>query len=75
MRNYFGVTQRHIGSKAVYNYIASRRNRNGVRNNRLIIKPIHISKNKRIGMVKNTKLLNNHNWGKIPIGVHTRSVL
>ena len=30
MRNYFNVIQRHIGSKAVYNYHASRGNRKGI---------------------------------------------
>ena len=71
MKNYFGVTQRHIGTRAVYNYIAVRINHNGIKNNRRIMKGfVH----KRKSMIKNTKSLNNHNWGKVAIGVHTRNV-
>lgn len=70
MRNYFNVIQRHIGSKAVYNYIASRHNRNGIHNTRNIMgRSYYIPRNSRKGMIKNTKV--NHNWGKVPIGVHT----
>ena len=70
MKNYFGVTQRHIGTKAVYNYIQSRKNRNGIRNNRRIMKQHSVRKHRK-SMIKNTKFLN-RNWGKVPIGVHIK---
>lgn len=75
MRNHFGVTQRHIGTRAVYNYIASRKHHNGVKNNRQVLKTKQFSpRNSRHTMIKNTKWLN-RNWGKMPIGVHTKTVI
>ena len=73
MKNYFGVTQRHISTRAVYNYIPSRKNRSGVKNRKSIIKnsiPINVRSG---SMIKNTKYLN-RNWGKVAIGVHTKTV-
>ena len=72
MRNYFGVTQRHIGTRAVYNYIASRKHHNGVKNDTVIMKHRHTRKI-RGSMIKNTK--RNGNWGKVPIGVHNKNVI
>ena len=70
MRNYFNVTQRHIGKRAVYNYTASRRHRSGVKNRKRVLKNTGLPINTRGGsMIKNTKM--NANWGKVAIGVRT----
>jgi hypothetical protein len=69
MRNYFGVIQRHLGTKVIYNYLPSRRNINGIKNRKCILKnnvPINIRGG---SMIKNTKRLN-RNWGKVAIGMH-----